>query len=239
MDSRPAVGDAGSVVTLSRLPELTPCFRWRGFVGKGKAGALYALEVFGPQSSEKMAERLGFSRPRDLRRLYLEPLADLGLIEERGGVYALPGETRYQERITDIRKARYGGGPRKIRRKDQQGRWVSRVVEVPPMSEDEREEADRQDYEDQRRRYRGDRDNPTPHMANVGADGYTRELQVVPNPDGELLYALREFLRRNPHRHGEAPSWFSVALWAEEYLEAKPPPTAVELALAELEQGAA
>src|SRR5215203_1814000 len=58
--------------TLSRLPEMTPCFRWRGFVGKGKAGVLYALEVFGEQTLDDLATRLGFSRARDLRRLYLE-----------------------------------------------------------------------------------------------------------------------------------------------------------------------
>jgi hypothetical protein len=230
---------AKSDATLSRLPELTPCFRWRGFVGKGRAGALYVLEVFGPQSLEELGDRLGFSRPRDLRRLYLEPLAQLGLIEDRGGVYALPGESAYCERIRDIRAALYGGGPRKIRRMDRQGRWVSRVVEVPPTSEVEREEADRRDYEAQRRRYRGAKVEPTRHVANVGADGYTRELELVPNPDGKLLYALREFLRRNPHRHSETPSWFSVALWAEEYLEGKPPPEAVEVALAGLDRGAA
>jgi hypothetical protein len=231
--------DAESDATLSTLPGITPCFRWRGFVGKGKAGVLYVLEVLGPQSLEEIAARLGWKSVRDLKSRYLRPLAELGLIEDRGGVYALPGEARYVERVRDIRKARYGGGPRKVRRKDMQGRWVSRVVEVPPMSEDEREEADRQDYENQRRKHRGGDVEPTPHVANIGADGYTGELEVVPNPDGELLAALRKYLRRYPHRHGEAPSWLSVALWSEDYLEGKPSPAAVELALADLDRGAA
>jgi hypothetical protein len=140
--------------TLSRLPEITPCFRWRGFVGKGKAGVLYALEVFGEQSLEELAERLGFSRARDLRRLYLEPLAEMGLIQDRGGTYALPETEAYAERVEDIRTSRYGGGPRKERKKDANGRWVTRVVEVPPKSEVERLEVERVKYEAERERFR-------------------------------------------------------------------------------------
>lgn len=140
--------------TLSRLPEITPCFRWRGFVGKGKAGVLYALEVFGKQSLEELAERLGFSRARDLRRLYLKPLAEMGLIEARGGTYALPETEAYAERVEDIRTSRYGGGPRKERKKDATGRWVTQVVEVPPKSEVERLEVERVKYEAERERFR-------------------------------------------------------------------------------------
>lgn len=155
-DTRACAGarNAVSVVTLSRLPEITPCFRWRGFVGKGKAGALYALEVFGEQTLEELATRLGFSRARDLRRLYLEPLNEMGLIECRGNTYALPGRERYEERIEDIRTTRYGGGPRKVRKKDSTGCWVTHVVEVPPKSEMEREEVERVKYKAERERYR-------------------------------------------------------------------------------------
>jgi hypothetical protein len=139
---------------LSRLPEITPCFRWRGFVGKGKAGVLYALEVFGEQTLDELATRLGFSRARDLRRLYLEPLVEMGLIEARGDTYALPGADAYEERVEDIRTTRYGGGPRKERKKDANGRWVTHVVEVPPKSEVERMEVERVRYEAERGRYR-------------------------------------------------------------------------------------
>ena len=151
--------------TLSRLPEITPCFRWRGFVGKGKAGVLYALEVFGEQSLDELATRLGFSRARDLRRLYLQStenkdgtrtpgLIELGLVEDRGGTYALVSQERYVERIQGLRAARYGGGPRKERKKSPEGRWVTRVVEVPPKSEVERTEEERVKYEVERGRYR-------------------------------------------------------------------------------------
>lgn len=169
--------DDGSDATLSTLPQTTPCFRWRGFVGKGKAGVLYILEILGPQSLEEIAGRLGWKSVRDLKCRYLKPLAELGLIEDRGGVYVLPGEPRYQERIAEIRRARYGGGLRKVRRRDQQGRWVSHVVEVSPKSEDEREEADRLAYEGDRRKYRGEDVELTPHVANTGTDEFTWELE--------------------------------------------------------------
>jgi hypothetical protein len=152
--SIPAFSSCLSVVTSSRMPEITPCFRWRGFVGKGKAGVLYALEVFGEQSLEELATRLGFSRARDLRRLYLKPLAEMGLIEDKGGSYALPGADAYGERIEDMRTSRYGGGPRKERKKDANGRWVTRVVEVPPKSEMERLGVERVKYQAERERFR-------------------------------------------------------------------------------------
>jgi hypothetical protein len=157
-DTQGMVGGAStpgfSVVTSSRMPEITPAFRWRGFVGKGRAGVLYVLEVFGEQTLDELATRLGFSRARDLRRLYLEPLAEMGLIEARGDTYALPGADAYEERIEDIRTSRYGGGSRKERRKDPEGRWVTRVVEVAPKSEVERTEKERVKYEAERERFR-------------------------------------------------------------------------------------
>src|SRR5215204_617402 len=149
----------------STLPERTPCFRWRGFVGKGRAGVLYALEVFGELTLEELAQRLGVKRPRDLRRRYLQStekedgtrtpgLIELGLVEDRGGTYALVGQERYEKRIQGLRAARYGGGPRKERKKDANGRWVTHVVEVPPKSEVERLEEERVKYEAERGRYR-------------------------------------------------------------------------------------
>jgi hypothetical protein len=166
--SIPAPSSCPSGLTMrgaeARLPQITPCFRWRGFVGKGRAGVLYALEVFGELTLEELAQRLGVKRPRDLRRRYLQSaeredgtrtpgLIELGLVEDMGGTYALVSQERYEKRVQGLRAARYGGGPRKERKKDPVGRWVVRVVEVPPKSELERLEEERLKYEAERERY--------------------------------------------------------------------------------------
>lgn len=67
----------------------------------------------------------------------------------------------------------------------------------------------------------------------------TAELERVLDPNPGIVDALREFLRRNPDRRDQEPSWFSVALWSEDYLPTKPPPLAVEVALGELRRVAA
>jgi hypothetical protein len=64
-------------------------------------------------------------------------------------------------------------------------------------------------------------------------------LKLVTNPGPNLVDALRRFLRRNPRRCDEQPSWFAVALWAEDYVADKPTLVAVEVALAELHREAA
>jgi len=212
-----------SDVTLARLPEETPCFRWRGFVGKGKAGALYALEVFGEQGRDELADRLGFSRPRDLERKYLAPLMELGLVEDRGGVYALHDDHR--ERVEKVRGLAYGGGERKVRRKDASGRMVTFVREVPATSEAERDEMDRRVYDEQRRRFaeRLAYDSPEADEACIALlNELDRELDRVAAADGlicELEHAdmiMRLSRSQSGWRHadshleslGFAPEWF-------------------------------
>ncbi len=140
-------------VTLRREPLQTPCFRWRGLVGNTGGGVLVAAERWGPQTADELAERLGWSRKRDLKTRHLARLVELGLLEEDGGVYRIPGD--YRQRVEEVRSMRYTtirrrkreshDGPRKVV-------WVEEVVHV--ASEAEREEKDRRRYEEQRRRFR-------------------------------------------------------------------------------------
>ena len=130
----------------------TPAFRWRGPVGKGRATVLYLLELEGPMGLEALADAMGWGNRRELRRRYLVPLAELGLVEDRGGVYALHGDHR--GRVEEVRRIRHGGGERKVRRKTPEGRIVTVVEEFDPMSEEEREERDRRRYEEHSRRFR-------------------------------------------------------------------------------------
>ncbi len=108
----------GGVTNESRPPVAdltTEHYAWRSAVGKGRERALCALEAFGPLRVEELAERLGWSRPRDLRKRYLEPLVALGLVEDRGdGTYALAGD--YRERQEEVSELVYGTFQKRLRR---------------------------------------------------------------------------------------------------------------------------
>lgn len=156
-----------------RLWDLTtPAFRWTGHVKKGRAGVLYVLEAHGPMHLEALAELMGWSRPRDLRARYVDPLVDLGLVEERDGLLALPGD--HAERVEQIRKAPYRTVRRRGRRSvdpatGREVRWVEETEYT--ASEVEREEKDRRDHRDHRKGFRL-------HLARQGpeADERCREL---------------------------------------------------------------
>ena len=82
------------------LPVETPCFRRRGYVGKTRGGLLNALECYGPQSTDELAaDRLGFSRVRDMRRRHLTPLPTDG-IDTAGGRYTYGLVDQYAERVS-------------------------------------------------------------------------------------------------------------------------------------------
>ncbi len=103
-ESRPPVADL-----------TTEHYAWRSAVGKGRERALCALEAFGPLRVGELAERLGWSRSRDLRKRYLEPLVALGLVEERGdGTYALAGD--FRERQEEVAELVYGTFQKRLRR---------------------------------------------------------------------------------------------------------------------------
>jgi hypothetical protein len=227
------VGDG--VTRLSRpVAELTtPHFRHRGPVGYSQEHTLCIFEAHGPQDRESAAELLGWSRSRDLERLHLEPLAHLGLLEKRGALYAFPGDHR--ERQAAVHGQEYSTVQARVsRERSVEGRFVYVVKDSGIVaSETDRADLDRERHERERQAYR-EGAKPDAHYVNVEADGYVEDLRPVSVSDLALVAALRAFLSRNPHRYDEPPGWFAVALWAEDYVESKPSPAAVELALAEL-----
>jgi DNA-binding MarR family transcriptional regulator len=140
-------------VTLSREPLQTPCFRWRGLVGNTGGGVLVTAERWGPQTADELAERLGWSRKRDLKTRHLDRLVELGLLEEERGIYRIPGD--YRQRVEEVRSMRYTTIRRRKRESHDGPRKVVWVEEVESSaSESEREEKDRQRYAEQRRRFR-------------------------------------------------------------------------------------
>jgi hypothetical protein len=132
----------------------TPAFRWTGHVKKGRAGVLYVLEAHGPMRPEELAEKMEWTRARDLRLRYVDPLVGMGLVEDREGLLALPGD--HAEKVEEIRRAPYTTVRRRKREsKDRSGRMVRWVEETEnTASEVEREQKDADDHEKHREGFR-------------------------------------------------------------------------------------
>lgn len=123
--SRPGVADLA-----------TRHYRWRGLVNKSRERTLCVLEVHGPQSAEELAERLGWSRVRDLRLRHLDVLVEAGLALKIDGAYSIA--TDYEAAQEIVRETPYS------------------VNDGPSASEVQREALDRQRHERQRQAFRED-----------------------------------------------------------------------------------
>jgi hypothetical protein len=198
-----ALGDA--VTSLSRLDDkllnvadlTTPHHRHRGFVGYSKEHTLCVFEARGPLDRETAAELLGWSRSRDLERLHLKPLSELGLLEKRGEIYAVAGD--YGERQESVLGEEYSTVQPRVRREiSLEGRNVYVVGESGIVaSESERLRLAKEQHARERDGYRNRSANPAGvHYANVGADGYIEDLERVgglSETDSRTLEAIEAF----------------------------------------------
>jgi len=184
-----AVGEG--VTSLSRLPEkplnvadlTTSHHRHRGLVGYSKEHTLCVFEAYGPQDRVSAAKLLGWARPRDLERLHLEPLCELGLLEKQGDIYAVAGD--YRERQEGVLGEEYSTvQPRVRRERSVEGRNLYVVGESGIVaSEAERLRLAEEQHARERDGYRNRAASyADPHYVNVGADGYIGDLERV----GEL-----------------------------------------------------
>ncbi len=151
------IGESMPCVTDQLRPRLwdleTPAFRWTGLVKKGRAGVLYALESQGPMRLKELAGTMGWGNHRELKRRYVGPLKELGLVEERDGLLGLP--EHHAERVEEVRRSPYTTVSRRRRESRDGDRTVRRVEEVEnTASEVEREEKDLRVHEGQRENYR-------------------------------------------------------------------------------------
>jgi hypothetical protein len=193
-----------------RLWELeTPAFRWTGHVKKGRAGVLYLLESRGSMCLEEIADLMGWSRPRDLRARYVDPLVGMGLLEERDGLLSLPGD--HARRVEEVRRAPYTTVSRRRRESRDGGRVVRWVEETEnTASEVEREEKDRKDHEKHREAFRlhlawksPAADEACRALLNAldrerEVDGLVSELERLPVPDPD------DRTRSDPWKGGDA-----------------------------------
>jgi hypothetical protein len=172
----------------------------------------------GSATVREIADVLHVSRHRDLRRRVIARL------EERGIILVVDDEIALVED------------------------WLERLNEERERSgEVGRHDEDMRRYSEQRARYRATPTVDARRGEDVVARSHARrgkammkdampahELETLPDPDPTLVAALREFLRTHPDRRDERPSWYAVALWADNHVRAKPTPLAVEKALYEL-----
>jgi hypothetical protein len=148
----PRRGEDAEGVTPCRGPEMTPCFRWRHPVGNAGGGVLGVAEVYGEETAEEMAERAGYSRVRDFRRMRLDPLVERGDLVERDGVYAISED--YERRMAEELNEPYSVTIRRRTSVDPSGMETHWVEYGPEKSDVEREAEDLERYEDQRRKRR-------------------------------------------------------------------------------------
>jgi len=182
----PPVGE--DVTSLSRRPEkplnvadlTTPHHRHRGLVGYSKEHTLCIFEAYGPQDRVSAAKLLGWARSRDLERLHLEPLCELGLLEKQGDIYAVAGD--YRERQEGVLGQEYSTvQPRVRRERSVEGRNVYVVGESGIVaSEAERFRLAEEQHARERDGYRNRAASYVDsHYVNVGADGYIEDLKRI------------------------------------------------------------
>jgi hypothetical protein len=186
-------------------------------LGKIRGAALDALDkAGGSMSVEELCEALQRKRPRDFRRRTLPLLEESKIltVSEAGNLVSLTDD------------------------------WLARLGEQCELGrEKEADERERQRHRQESHDYRAGleaiRRSHEKRAREMRKDaGSIEDLERVGSADLELVAALREFLRRNPHRHQEPPGWYAVALWAHGYVGAKPSPRDVEVALFDLREAA-
>jgi hypothetical protein len=175
----------------------TPHHRHRGLVGYSKEHTLCVFEARGPLDRETAAGLLGWARPRDLERLHLKPLSELGLLEKQGDIYAVAGD--YRERQEGVLGQVYSTiQPRVRRERSVEGRNVYIVGESGVVaSEAERLRLAVEQHARERDGYRNRGANPADvHYANVGADGFIEDLErlgELSEADSRTLEAIEAF----------------------------------------------
>jgi hypothetical protein len=153
----PSLSSEGGVLGRSRpgAADLeTAHYRHMGPVGYSREDSLCWIEAHPGRTVEELANLLGWSRARDLRR-HLLPLVERGLVEVRDGLLWTP--EAYSERQAEaIREAYSTIQLRGVRRFDHAvGRWVAFVAETGCVASQEmREEQDRERHRTEREFFR-------------------------------------------------------------------------------------
>jgi hypothetical protein len=174
--SRPSYASRKSPANAADLT--TEHYRYRGHVAYSKEHTLCTFEAHGAMNREQAAAVLQWSRPRDLERLHLDPLCELGLLEKHGDTYAIPAD--YPERQQRVRGEAFSTVQERVsRERSAEGRNVYVIRESGMVaSEAERAKLQREKHARERELFR-----------NRG-----KELST---PTTEVSEASREAIRRS------------------------------------------
>lgn len=202
-------------------------------LGKGCGEVLDVLLAgCGIRTLQEIACSIGCKRPRDLIRRktgengrdgYVTRLEAVGVVERDGDTVRLRPD------------------------------WLDALeCEREIAGEIEAEKLQRERHDRQREAYRNpSKPDPAPSRAEMESrrrdreslrqsDGFIEDLVRVEEPGLEsptlspLAQVLRAYLVKNPRWRGESPSWFSTALWGENWVPDKPAHEEVAAALLEL-----
>jgi hypothetical protein len=142
-----------------------------------------------PQTEQVLAERMGWSRPRDLRAKVLDSLVELGLVERRDSAYALSGDQR--ERAARVRNESYSTVQLRVRRtRSEEGLWVHRVEESGMVaSEVERDEIARARHAHEQEGFRLRLAQESPEVderCRQVLNAWDEEREAAREPDGAI-----------------------------------------------------
>lgn len=226
-------------------------------LGKSAEAIVDTLERVGEwMDLADLADELGIKRPRDLRRRVIARLEEAAVVECSGDGVRLRLDwlsALQLRREEDLEIADYERDKRKYerQRENHRNRLEAHRLQRVGMSYGEIAEALEFGIEDVRSILAGSDAAPTRSEMDAAreireADGFIEDLERIegsedvqidfidpdePEPDPVIVAALVRYLDRNPRRRGERPSWLRVAMWADGYLDTRPPVEVVRYAL--------
>ena len=215
----------------TRIPARAPVKR----LGKIRGAVVDALVAAGGSATlTQLCEILQRKRPRDLGRRVLPMLVEAGIIILDVDTVALA--ENWRERLAEIDDLEADRLRRRI--------WHNK----------DRENFRRYRERKRQRSYRREHQTPpTPHPANVGADGYISDLRSVedatpsepgesrnPTPEiSDLAQTIREYLDLHPgavrdHAGCELPGWLAGTFWCLDFYPGKVTAAECKAAISEL-----
>jgi hypothetical protein len=174
-------------------------------LGKTAGAVVDALDRFGPTLSlAEIAEILGVTRPRDLRRRVIARLEAAGVVTVAGNLISLTSD------------------------------WLGALNRERELSgEIAQHKRQMQDNNLEQRKWRNRHKLPKADPVPEPPDSRTKPEEET-STSSSLAIAIRDYLARNPYDACQPPGWIGVTLWAYSLHPSKPSAAEVKSAIGEL-----